>query len=108
MSNVISRRRLEDALEAAGVTEYSLRDDYSGRYMYGDTCLGIVVPSAASLLAVFAVLGGEVRNMFDDDDDEYEGADEYVDRLVEFANAARTDNMAYDTIVYFPGWTFDK
>lgn len=99
----IKTSELRDALETVGFREddddrfendfggeLSFYREYSGRGMYGATCLGISVNGNASttmfMLAVREVLG--------------------LEDTVYLANAMRSDNMGYDTIVYFPGWTF--
>lgn len=63
------------------------RRDYSGRFMYGETCPGFDVEdvSAATALAVAAgtVLGEECA--------------------MDLAHHSRTDQMGLGIIVYFPG-----
>jgi len=63
---------------------------YSGRGMYGKECLGFVTEN--SLQAVAEICSASWFN----DGDEFEFMLPDI-----FANA-RTDNMGYDTIIYFP------
>jgi hypothetical protein len=67
--------------------DYDLRKDYSGRGMYGSTCIGIVTDTNPFALALEMV----------------EAAEEYDDFPIEtFKKAApRTDNMGLSSIIYF-------
>jgi hypothetical protein len=71
---------------------YDFRPHYSGRGMYGDTCIGIVHADAsfevAMQMAVFIV-------------DRAEDTDDAVNTLLLF-EGARYDNMAGDVITYWP------
>jgi hypothetical protein len=78
---------LEDELIGL-LDEVDVRTDYSGRGMYGATCFGLVVDKTDLLvgLALGQVLEGLGEDAF------------------EVLSNARTDNMGYDTIIYFPGY----
>lgn len=82
MALTISNELLE---EIAQEVDGSTRTDYSGRGMYGSTCVGIV---ASDLLQ----LGAAIARVVEDND-------ELRDELL---SNSRTDSMGYDTIVY---WT---
>lgn len=75
--------------------ETQIRDNYSGRGMYGETCVGVVGSSVATAIQFMYALA-EVLH-----DDEYD----QKDFVLEMAEAIRTDNMAFNTIFYFPGYT---
>lgn len=62
--------------------------NYSGRNMYGKECFGIVTNNVTNLCKFFLYL---------DSDDNFIGED--------LADAVREDNLGYDTIYYFPGFT---
>lgn len=66
------------------------RTDYSGRGMYGDTCIGFDVDSLAELVRIGAV----AQQLFGDDNPELVHA---------LARGARTDSMGLGSIVYWPG-----
>ena len=85
--------RLEDLLNDQGI-DVSVRNDYSGRSMFGRDCFGIVIRDCNQLQ-----LAAVMTFVFAQD-----SAGDGLDLLELFA-AARTDNMGYDTIVYFPGWS---
>ncbi len=70
--------------ELAQEVEGNARADYSGRGMYGDNCVGIVV---SDLLELGAALSRIVED------------EELRDELI---SNSRTDSMGYDTIVYWP------
>jgi len=66
------------------------RYDYSGRGMYGKTCIGFTMPGDGALL-----LGMALMAVLDEDE------------ATEMARMLRTDSMGRDTIFYFPGVTLD-
>ncbi|TXH53642.1 MAG: hypothetical protein E6Q97_12815 [Desulfurellales bacterium] len=79
---------LEDEL-LGYLDDLDVRTDYSGRGMYGETCLGLVTSQPMAILGWrFALVLDEL------------GLDPY-----EVLVKARTDSMGYDTITYFPGVT---
>lgn len=75
---------LELLEELAQEIEGSFRTNYSGRGMYGDSCVGIVTHSLLELGAV-------ISRLVEDE--------ELRDELI---SNSSTDSMGYDTIVY---WT---
>lgn len=65
---VMVREILEDVLVDVGDEDSKIRDDYSGRGMFGRTCLGIVVPanqyvSAIESAASRGLFGAKVDQM---------------------------------------------
>lgn len=83
-----SKSTVYEAVFQAGLDEDSIREDYSGRYMYGRTAFGIVgsVQDYSQFLVELAT-----QHV-----DGYDLASEFVQRL-------RMDNMANEYIFYFPG-----
>lgn len=79
---------LEEFADGMDVTFYA---DYSGRGMYGDTCIGFVTGELNRFLLEFGAFFNESNSLSFD--------------IGPFAERIRTDNMGYDTIVYFPGIT---
>lgn len=77
-----------EAVYQAGLDEDSVREEYSGRYMYGRTAFGIVgsIQDYSQFLVELAT-----QHV-----DGYDLASEFVQRL-------RMDNMANEYIFYFPG-----
>jgi hypothetical protein len=92
---------ISDALDARGINGYSIRNDYSGRGMYGDSCFGITFEDGLrAALVFFASLGyyvGEQQHLPSPDFE-----DDFADKL---ASAARYDQMGLSIIVYFPRYT---
>lgn len=82
----IDRELLLDALCDAGADEDALREDYSGRGMYGDTCIGVVL-SGVSAFARFLIAV----------------AAESSDDAAWLADNVVVDNMGRSMIYYFPG-----
>lgn len=72
-----------DASYDAGLEETAIRCDYSGRGMYGDTCLGIV--GDTSDILKFAVALAE------------------ADEDTSWLGRCSTDNMGMSTIFYWSG-----
>lgn len=110
----IPRYMVEDALSASGSWSYSIREKYSGRYMYGNTCFGVVLAALykdSFLKALRACIaddeGIDDEAESDMDDEEYKellAARKKADSVV---RRATTDDMGLDMIVYFPGVTLE-
>jgi len=75
----------------------TFRSDYSGRGMYGKTCIGFVISSRAQLAlgAAIAITFNGMKDDEDIDEDELELGYQMITR-------SRADTMAFDVIVYFP------
>ena len=83
---------LDAILDTARISgDEDVRPDYSGRGMYGSTCLGIVLDNDA--VSRFWVACGIA---LDDD------------IALNLAEAGRVDSMGMQTIIYFPKWTLTK
>jgi hypothetical protein len=101
MTKTISRNDLEYVLANAEV-EYSaetVNDTYSGRGMYGETCLSVVFVGKRIQrnLCRFMVELGMAVDL------------DYVtpSTATELADDVCTDDLGMDMIVYFPGWKLD-
>lgn len=69
--------------------KYSIYEDYSGRGMHGQKCLGVVIKKGYSYMGFLVKLTTYLDdNDFEDVDFSLEGVD--------------VDNLGLDTIVYFP------
>jgi hypothetical protein len=92
MSKSVFPQRLWNDLE----DEFNLMPDYSGRAMYGQTCIALVGDTGdlmrfiAELIQVFDVIDPDA-----------------VDTVQSLADAIRTDSLGYDTVFYFPGITLE-
>lgn len=91
---------LEEASWSHEAENISFRIDksYSGRFMYGETCLGFCLERNADWLDIF---------------DMFENVNPYLFEIVkrelrELKECARTDSMGLDKIFYFPGHQFPK
>lgn len=68
---------------------YKVYENYSGRDMFGRTCLGVIIKKGYSYMDFLVKLTQYLSdNNIDDTDLELEGAD--------------VDDLGLDTIVYFP------
>lgn len=85
-------KAIANALEEEG-TRVSIREDYSGRGMYGKTTFGVVAPDWAVLIRAVATAAVSIaENNTDDSPDPHDFAREM--------GKLRWDNMGYDIIVY--------
>lgn len=92
----MNAERLIGILENAGL---DVRPDYSGRGMYGASCVGFVVEESELLPTVAELVAYSVT---DDNDDEQA-------QLVKLFHRVRTDSMGRDSvIVYFPSVQVNK
>lgn len=103
MTKTFPRAIFAEAIERAELFDSDIRDDYSGRGMYGDACFGVVIDSHRDSNRLFLVLGElclSPSGAGNTDED-------LGDKVWELAGAAREDSMGLGTILYFPGWRFD-
>lgn len=88
---------IERALGEEGLTEENLYREYSGRYMYGKRCFGIVCEREAEVIGFFLALHGIVQ----DEAPDY-GVD--PDLAFDLKEVMSRDSMGFSSIVYFPGF----
>ncbi len=89
MQTILTASEVEGILDYCNLEYHTFRNTYSGRYMYGEWCIGFDLDSAKDI-AFIALAAAE-----------FMGEDE----VIEFINTARTDSMGMGIIVYFPGYT---
>lgn len=89
----VPREKIEAAMYEAGLDESALRDDYSGRGMYGDECFGIVTDGPGLLLQFAVALAAQS----DPDNDEFDV------EVMGWIAGVREDSMGLSTIYYWPG-----
>lgn len=99
-ARTVTRCQFTDALEASGFNEYEIRDSYSGRFMNGSDCFGIVVDQSEER-SVFVALGWACGHA------EAQEEDSEMQMWERLIRSASVDSMGRDIIVYFPGWTLD-
>lgn len=88
-----------------GCNDYiQLRQDYSGRCMYGNRCVGFVI-NDISLLEAISDIFREIR-CYDEIEEitSYEDVKEFEEMLA-FANQ---DNMGLGKIIYFPNYKLNE
>ncbi len=88
---------LQDALDYVGLYDYEVRVGYSGRGMYGATCFGIVSDGNEASAALAMVKATASCNP------DYD-LEEILDAVCGITARQNRDNMAMQSIVYFPGW----
>ena len=81
--------------------DIELRESYSGRGMYGQTCIGVV--GEPSGLDEFE-LALSLLTVTDDLDDEVNGHT-VLNALVDVRDMRREDSMGMDRVYYYPGLT---
>ena len=89
MATILKYDTIAEALYSIGYDETCIRADYSGRFMYGDQCFGLVVPDIAVAFELAATLAEA-------------GED------ISWIGGARTDSMARDIIIYWPHVQLDE
>lgn len=87
---------------------------YSGRFMYGKDCLGIVGSIQECMQAIARIIARIIQEMYDevvnyaedlaDDDDanELERLHESAQNITKTLLSYKQDNMGYDVILYWP------
>jgi hypothetical protein len=99
MEQLITTRA--DLIEIAAIADLDQDSDihwfYSGRGMYGQTCVGVV--GTAQAMRFVVALGDWRATEFD-----YY----HTEAVREFTDDVRTDSMGRNTIYYFPGLTVER
>ena len=100
-------RKLYDAL--GEISDLDLRDDYSGRGMYGATCFGIVTGSLATVAKEFDRALCDVISACASYEPEVNAIAEEAEELrdMDIFRGYCQDSMGLDYIVYFPGVTVE-
>ena len=94
--NTISKELQEIITRISEDCDITIHEDYSGRFMYGSTCLGLSFEGSAGSL--FAAFIRELEN----------AKSSTVEEAAEMFDDMRSDNLGLGTIFYFPGWKFDE
>ncbi len=92
----MTTQELIELLEEAAVE--GLRTDYRGRGMFGNMCLGFIIPSQTSVASIVARIFTTAMYGVYNVEDTREKAEE----LEILFQGSRTDSMGRDTIMYFP------
>lgn len=90
MSKTIDRWAFETAADAAGI---EVTEDYSGRGMYGEQCIGVVFDSSGELAEFYIELADIMTDTQDAKD---------------LASNERQDSMGMSGIAYFPSYKFEE
>lgn len=95
---VITPSQFHELAEAIGridFEEHDLRPHYSGRAMYGDSCIAYVGYNPAAFVVELAAMIGDADDLC-----------EVRERMAELG-VPRSDSMGYSMVYYFPGVTVD-
>lgn len=107
--NTYPRQLMITALENAGEEpETAIREDYSGRAMYGQTCFGLTLNRDSDLAKLAVELGRQAAFVAEEAreaDESSPDVDELFDNLGALFDNMRSDSMGRGAIFYFPGWT---
>ena len=104
MTLILDRYDFDQIIERAAVA--SARTDYSGRFMHGDTCIGIVGDASTLVRFVQAAATqlGEITAASPAGTPEANArAAEALREFLPQLSQARSDNMGLETIYYWPG-----
>lgn len=107
MDKTISRAALTEALDLAqieldGDWDDAIRSDYSGRAMYGKTCVAVDLPGVADLAPFSAALTASVLT---ETANNGQNLDADVQRVMSMVRATRIDGHGAGIVAYWPGWT---
>lgn len=91
MANTITRAQIDEIVRLAELEDESATATYSGRFMYGEQCVGFEVDGTGQTLA----LGAALLTVMGDD-------------FPEMLSDARSDSMGLGTIVYFPDFQSEE
>lgn len=99
--NADNLARFTESVSQAGfdTDDFEIRADYSGRSMYGSTCLGIVSHDSS----LTSVLTFELAAALAEEND----MDDLRCIYHEMAGCQQTDSMGQGSIVYWPGIQVD-
>lgn len=91
----------QQIIEDAGFSTRS----YSGRGMYGEECLGAIIPSGQSVMDFVAEVIQTIKEQANDlDEDKIQaGMESALDDFCSLLRASKIDTMGEDGIIYFPG-----
>ncbi|MFA7264715.1 MAG: hypothetical protein WC054_00085 [Candidatus Nanopelagicales bacterium] len=101
-TKTINARFITEALECAQVWDARVRNDYSGRGMYGEECFGITFDGRSDPFRFFASLGELVGEQQEFDEPDLEQGFAVV-----LAQRACMDSMGLGTVLYFPGYQLE-
>lgn len=91
---------VSDLRDQANDFSFEPRIDYSGRGMYGKTCVGFTTDNPIKFAMTLATILALSERDADDSGATYEG-------IYWYDLNPRTDNMGFDTIVYFTNWSVE-
>lgn len=92
MKTTIDRGSFYQAIELTGLDEDDVKEGYSGKGMYGDSCIGIM---------------GDLRDLISFITYYIPQAD-YVGQDIDWIVNARSDHLGLRTIWYWPGVQFEE
>jgi hypothetical protein len=101
MTTTITAALVRSALENAGMDVQS----YSGRGMFGRTCVGVIVGrDRTDEVKIGLAIALEIANTTDDPMDIADKIEELVDEMP----TASSDSMGHDSIIYWPSLPWDE
>ena len=93
----MTNQQLIDLFEGLG---YTVRDDYSGRGMYGDTCIAVTLDRDENQTSVQLVIDVmlDILDQADTLDEAYDSAAS----MGQLFSSYEEDSMGCDSVLYFP------
>lgn len=98
--HIISQILTERIVEQAGYYGFDIRNDYSGRGMFGDTCFGV---TCNNIFEWIYCMIDDINNNFTDEE-----LYNVLNEFGEMVREAKTDSMGLETILYFPNWSLPE
>lgn len=103
MSRTVSAKLSKQIIEACHDIGHEIRNDYSGRCMYGERCFGIETDGKIPTDIIFFVAREYIDELAMEDVE-----DDTLEDLERVFQDMRSDSMGLGMIYYFPGWQLDE
>lgn len=105
----ITQEQLDEVTSTMLTDNPDVRDDYSGRFMYGERCVGVVGTPGVEIefaYRVAVVLADAELAEFEEDEDLVVAHQELVGEIILWLSEnMRSDNMGSEMIYYWPALT---
>ena len=92
------QQALKDGAQCSDDLGVKFRNSYSGRAMYGKSCVGLVGSHEYCMKVVGFAIEDLAQTLLDSDEPDFYEFGQCVDALMRF----RTDSMGFDVILYWP------
>lgn len=104
----ITANQLAEAIQGADLDPEDIMIDYSGRGMYGSTCIGIKTGSYSSIARFIFFLSKSLAESESDGEDEL-NVYELTDKFHEVSDlSVQQDSLGHGAVMYFPSLSLEE